>query len=229
MIASTFAVMACGPAAPAGQDQSSANQATTPEPSKQLRPGDPVPTLAGTPPMIYLHNPEGTLTPAEAPPTRPLTEPVLPQNLEWRAESHAATQQARRSAGQPEEEGEIGAYEIWVDSDERVDEVVKQLEKRSILIMVKGPREFATSPALIAAVPVSMLKEISELEGIVGIREVPQSQPGSGRHRTQPNPSNQNPVRQHGVHFWHPFDSVQNQTQALIPIPGTRPAIITPT
>ena len=202
LIASAFAVMACRPATPAGQDQDSANQTTTPEPTKQLRPGDPIPTLAGTPPMIYLHNPEGTLTPAEAPPTRPRTEePVLPQNLQWRADSHAATQQARRSARQPEEEGEIGAYEIWVDSDDRVDEVAKELEKRSITIMVKGPREFATSPRFIAAIPISMLKEISELEGVVSIREVPQSQPGSSKHRTQPSRSNQNPVLSHGVHF----------------------------
>ena len=65
----------------------------------------------------------------------------MPQNLQWHTESHAATQQARRSAGQPEEGGEIGTYEIYVDSDDRVDKVAKQLEKGSILIMAEGPRE----------------------------------------------------------------------------------------
>ena len=68
LITSAFVLIACGPAAPARRSKSSADQPATPEPTNQLRPSNPAPALAGTRPTIYLHNPEGTVTPAEARP-----------------------------------------------------------------------------------------------------------------------------------------------------------------
>ena len=80
LIAPAFAVLAYTPAAAARQDQDSTDQTTTPEPTTQLRPGDPATTLAGAPPMIYLHNPEGTLTPAADRNSRDFCRPVIATN-----------------------------------------------------------------------------------------------------------------------------------------------------
>ena len=133
----------CTPAAPGRQSNESDNATTTTrstatlkpgEPTPTLKPGDPVPTLAGTPPAIYLPNPQGTLVPHEAL-NPPLTPPVLTSYLKRKIEKREATQQARRSAG---DQAHVENKIIWiisVDSDKRVDEVVKYLEKKSLPIV----------------------------------------------------------------------------------------------
>ena len=164
--------IACTPAAPGRQSSESDNATTTTRSTPILKPGDPVPTLAGTPAMIYFHNPEGTLTPHIAPPPKPLTPPVLPSHLRKQLERREATQEARRSAGEPEENGEAIWIEINFDSDDRIDEVAKYLEKKSIPIVAKEPRSPVTPPTIVAIVWISMIREISVLEGVVRIREL---------------------------------------------------------
>ena len=128
-----------------GRQSSESNNATattrsTPtlkpgEPTPTPKIGDPVPTLAGTPPAIYLPNPQGTLVPHEAI-NPPLTPPVLTSYLKKKIEKREATQEARRSTGdQAHVENEIIWIIISVDSDKRVDEVLKYLEKKSLPIV----------------------------------------------------------------------------------------------
>ena len=178
--------IACTPASPGRQSNESENATTTPEPTatlkpgeptRKLKPGDPVPTLAGTPPAIYLHNPEGTLTPHEFR-DPPLTPPVLPSHLKGKIERREATQEARRSTGQSEGTDEKLWVEINLDSDDRVDKVAKYLEKKSIPIVGTGTSASFVQPWIIAIVPISMVREFSELEGVVRIRELEKSAPG---------------------------------------------------
>ena len=180
--------IACTPAAPGRQSSESDNATTTTRSTPILKPGDPVPTLAGTPAMIYFHNPEGTLTPHIAPPPKPLTPPVLPSHLRKQLERREATQEARRSAGEPEENGEAIWIEINFDSDDRIDEVAKYLEKKSIPIVAKEPRSPVTPPTIVAIVWISMIREISVLEGVVRIRELDKGSDNSSNQRTQPQP-----------------------------------------
>ena len=80
--------IACTPASPGRQSKESDNATTTRstptlkpgDPTRKLKPKDPVMTLAGTPPAIYLPNPQGTLVPHEAI-DPPLTPPVLTSYL----------------------------------------------------------------------------------------------------------------------------------------------------
>ena len=140
----TVSAIACTPASPGRVSNESDNATTTTrstpplkpgEPTPTLKPGDPVPTLAGTTPAIYLPNPQGTLVPHEAI-NPPLTPPVLTSYLKKKIEKREATQQARRSAGdQAHVENKIIWIIISVDSDQRVDEVVKYLEKKSLPIV----------------------------------------------------------------------------------------------
>ena len=48
-----------------------------------------------------------------------------------------------------------------------------------------------------------MVREISELEGVISIEEPPESAPGSSNQRTQPQPSAQSLAEQNGVHTRH--------------------------
>ena len=211
LIAISAIAIACAPSEPSNQGGESDNATTTPEPTATLKPGeptptlkpgDPVPTLAGTPPMIYLHNPEGTLTPHEFR-DPPLTPPVLPSHLKGKIERREATQEARRSTGQSEGTDEKLWVEINLDSDDRVDKVAKYLEKKSIPIVGTGTSESFVQPWIIAIVPISMVREFSELEGVVRIRELEKSAPGSSNQRTQPKPSGQSLAAQHGAQTWH--------------------------
>ena len=203
-----ISAIACTPAAPSKQGSESDNATTTPEPTATLKPGeptqtpkigDPVPSSPGTPPAIYLPNPEGTLVPHEAI-NPPLTPRVLTSHLRQQIELREATREAQRSAGEREETGEAIWIEINLDSDDRVDEVAKYLGKKSIPIVTKGPKTPVTPPTIIAIVWVSTLREISELEGVVRIEAVPGSFPGSSNQRTQPQPSSKSLEEQHGVH-----------------------------
>ena len=201
LIAISAIAIACAPSAPNNQGGESENATATPGPTPEI--GDPVPTLAGTPAMIYLHNPEGTLTPHIAPPPKPLTPPVLPSHLQKQIERREATQEAQRSAGEREETGEAIWITINLDSDDRIDEVAKYLEKKSITIVGKDPRSPITPPTIIAIVRISKIREISELEGVVRIKTIPNSAPGSSNQRTQPKPSGQSLAEQHGIDTWH--------------------------
>ena len=152
------------------------------------------------PPAIYLPNPEGTLVPHEAI-DPPLTPPVLNSYLKKKIEKREATQQARRSAGdQAHVENEIIWIIISVDSDQRVDEVVKYLEKKSLPIVGTGKNRSFIHPSVIAIVRISMIREISELEGVLRIEKVEDSAPGSSNQRTQPKPYTQSLAEKHGVH-----------------------------
>ena len=124
IIAISAIAIACAPAAPSNQGGESENATATPGPTPTPEIGDPVPTLAGTPAMIYLHNPEGTLTPHIAPPPKPLTPPVLPSHLRKQIERREATQEAQRSSGEQEENGESIWIEINLNSDDRIDAVL---------------------------------------------------------------------------------------------------------
>ena len=184
----TVSAIACTPASP-GRQSSESDNATTTRSTPTLKPGDPVPTLAGTPAMIYLHNPQGTLTPHVAPPPKPLTPPVLPSHLRKELERREATQEARRSSGnQTTMEDEKSQFSITLDSDERVNEVVKYLEKKSVQIAGTGTSESFIYPWIIAMIPISMIREISELEGVVRIRELDKGSDHSSNQRTQPQP-----------------------------------------
>ena len=180
--------IACTPASQ-GTQSSESDNATTTRSTPTLKPGEPVPTLAGTPAMIYLHNPQGTLTPHVAPPPKPLTPPVLPSHLRKELERREATQEARRSSGnQTTMEDEKSQFSITLDSDERVNEVVKYLEKKSVQIAGTGTSESFIYPWIIAMIPISMIREISELEGVVRIRELDKGSDHSSNQRTQPQP-----------------------------------------
>ena len=138
-----------------GQSSESDNTTTAPKSTATLKPGepaptpkigDPVPNRAGMPPAIYLPNPEGTLVPHEAI-DPPLTPPVLNSYLKKKIEKREATQQARRSAGdQAHVENEIIWIIISVDSDQRVDEVVKYLEKKSLPIVGTEKKQILHPP-----------------------------------------------------------------------------------
>ena len=95
---------------------------------------------------------------------------------------------------------EINKFIISVDSAERVDEILKYLEKKSAPIVGTGKNTSTINPWIIAILPISMVREISELEGVVRVREVEQSAPGSSNQRTQPQPYDQSLVAQHEVH-----------------------------
>ena len=211
LIAVSAIAIACAPAAPSNQSGESENATETPEPTATLKPGeptptpkigDPVPSSPGTPPAIYLPNPEGTLVPHEFR-DPPLTPPVLPSHLKGKIERREATQEARRSTGQSEGTDEKLWVEINLDSDDRVDKVAKYLEKKSIPIVGTGTSESFVQPWIIAIVPISMVREFSELEGVVRIRELEKSAPGSSNQRTQPKPSGQSLAAQHGAQTWH--------------------------
>ena len=202
LIAVSAIAITCAPAASSNQGGESENATATPEPTPTPEIGDPVPTLAGTPAMIYLHNPEGTLTPHIAPPPKPLTPPVLPSHLRKQIERREATQEAQRSAGEPEETGESIWIEINLNSDDRIDAVTKYLEKKSIPIVAKEPRSPVTPPTIIAIVWISMLREISELEAVVRIRELDKGSDNSSNQRTQPKPSTQSLAEQNSVHTY---------------------------
>ena len=212
LIAISAIAIACAPAAPSNQSGESENATTTPEPTATLKPGeptptpkigDPVPSSPGTPPAIYLPNPEGTLVPHEAI-NPPLTPRILTSHLRQQIEKREATQQARRSAGdQAHVENEIIWIIISVDSDKRVDEVVKYLEKKSLPIVGKEPAYRPYHPRIIAIVRISMIREISELEGVLRIEKVEDSAPGSSNQRTQPKPSAQSLEEQNEVHPRH--------------------------
>ena len=62
------------PASQRTQSKESDNATTTTRSTPTLKPGDPVPALAGTTAMIHLHNPQETLTPHVAPPPKPNRE-----------------------------------------------------------------------------------------------------------------------------------------------------------
>ena len=207
LIAISAIAIACAPAAPSNQSGESENATTTPEPTATLKPGeptptpkigDPVPSSPSTPPGIYLPNPEGTLVPHEAI-NPPLTPPVLTSHLRQQIELHEATQEARRSAGQSDETSKIIWLEISLHSDDQLDKVAKYLQTKSIAIVGKEPAYRPYSPRIIAIAPVSMLREISELEEVLSIKAVL----GSSNQRTQPKPSAQSPAEQHGVETWH--------------------------
>ena len=97
-------------------------------------------------------------------------------------------------------EDEKSQFSITLDSDERVNEVVKYLEKKSAPIVGTGKNTSTINPWIIAILPISIIREISELEGVVRVREVEKSAPGSSNQRTQPQPSAQSIEEQHGVH-----------------------------
>ena len=100
-------------------------------------------------------------------------------------------------------EDEKSQFSITLDSDERVNEVVKYLEKKSVQIAGTGTSESFIYPWIIAMIPISMIREISELEGVVRIRELDKGSPGSNNQRTQPKPSAQSLAEQHEVQAWH--------------------------
>ena len=203
--------IACTPASQGTQSSESDNATTTTRSTPTLKPGEPVPTLASTPPAIYLPNPEGTLVPHEAI-NPPLTPPVLNSYLKKKIEKREATQEARRSTGdQAHVENEIIWIIISVDSDKRVDEVVKYLEKKSLPIVGTGKNRSFIHPSVIAIVRISMIREISEMEGVLRIEKVEDSTPGSSNQRTQPKPSAQSLVEKHGVDTWHTAN-IQGQT-----------------
>ena len=213
LIAISAIAIACAPAAPSNQGGESENAPApaTPGPTPTPKIGDPVPSSPGTPPAIYLPNPEGTLVPHEFI-DPPLTPPVLNSYLKKKIEKREATQEARRSTGdQAHVENEIIWIIISVDSDKRVDEVVKYLEKKSLPIVGTGKNRSFIHPSVIAIVRISMLREISELEGVLRIEKVEDSAPSSSNQRTQPKPSAQSLVEKHGVDTWHTAN-IQGQT-----------------
>ena len=198
--------IACTPASPGRQSSESDNARTAPKSTATLKPGepaptpkigDPVPNRAGMPPAIYLPNPQGTLVPHEAI-NPPLTPPVLTSHLRQQIELHEATQEARRSAGQSDETSKIIWLEISLHSDDQLDKVAKYLQTKSIAIVGKEPAYRPYSPRIIAIAPVSMLREISELEEVLSIKAVL----GSSNQRTQHKPSAQSLAEQNGVHTW---------------------------
>ena len=85
-------------------------------------------------------------------------------------------------------ENEIIWIIISVDSDKRVDEVVKYLEKKSLPIVGTEKNRSFIYPWIIAMIPISMIREISELEGVVRIRELDKGSDHSSNQRTQPQP-----------------------------------------
>lgn len=148
--------------------------------------------------MMYMHNPQATFVPVPVPLTPPLTPPVLPQWLLSRAASYQADIATRTARGEPAPDDEKLWLHIFVDNHDKLDHVVKELEKRSIVVISASPEENPLFSDILATVPTSLFIEISEIDGVVRIEDEDTGAIPSGSNRTG-NQTFQNPVRQHGV------------------------------
>ena len=210
-IMAVFIAIACGPAAPGSQGEQ-----PTPEPSSSDGPtqtpkaGDPAPTLAGTPPMIYLHNARGTLQPVEAPPTKDpnATPPVLGPSLAALVAGHKTLQEQHEARGEqydpPRPKVERIALRVIVESDDKADEVAKRVKKVDGAVRVINKDAQFVPAALLIWLHPSVLGQIANIDGVTKIERVDTGFDNSSKRQgTVPTPD----LKQvHGVDQWHVAD-----------------------
>ena len=184
LIALALVALACGPAAPGGQDGGT--------------PDDPTPTPTQT----------GGL-PDEPPPTPTLTQleqqyaPVAGNLVYKIAEYEAASGAggASGSSGQPTPTPELIMISLFTDTADRVDTVKEFLEDNGAreINCYKGSEEDVIKGECYATVPVSLLRSLADQPGVLRMDEerpaMPQSNP--------PSPSSQQtPADAHGARAW---------------------------
>ena len=200
LIAVSAIAIACAPAAPNRQSDSS-----TPTPTRELQAGDPAPTLAGTPPMIYLHNAEATLVPVQAPPTLPLTPFVLiGGHLQRLAEAQESTKQAnigKAPLPTPKRPTEENLYIlISLDKARHINDVVDFIEEHNGFVGGTGRTgSYIKGPWISATIHPSLINELSRLDAVTKIEEKDKGVDASSKNQTTLPDLN----TIHGVEAWH--------------------------
>ena len=92
-----------------------------------------------------------------------------------RAQGNQAAKSTRSARGEPGPEDEKIWLQIYVDPNDKLDDELKHLKKRSIVIIGANPRESLRFADVVAIVPTSLFIEISEIDGVVKINKVPTS------------------------------------------------------
>ena len=187
MIALVIVALACGPSAPAGQDDDA-----TPEPTATAVPTDEPSDDNDFPP------PTPTLTQLER------QYPNMDGNLKRQIEQHEATSEARGASGssdQPTPTPELILILLLTDTAERVDAAKEFLEDNGAreINCYKGSSEDVIKGECSAYVPVSLLRSLAEQTGVLRIERMYPSRPQSS---LQSPSSQRNPVEAHGVTAW---------------------------
>ena len=188
LIAVALVALACGPSAPAGQDD------PTPEPTANTEP-----TAAPTDESSDDNDfppPTPTLTQLE----RQYTN--LDGNLIQEIEKHEATSGVRGASGSSDRPTpELVPVIIFTDTAERVDDLKSFLEDNgaSQILCDKGSSEDVIKGGCAAHVPVSLLRSLAEQPGVLRIDKEYVQQPASN---LQSPSSQQTPADAHGATAW---------------------------
>ena len=190
LIAVALVALACGPSAPAGQDD------PTPEPTANTEP-----TAAPTDEASDdndLPPPTPTLTHLE----RQYTN--LDGNLIQKIEDHEAASGAGGASGrsdQPTPTPELMLVGIFTDTAERADTAKEFLEDNGAreINCYKGSGEDVIKGKCSAYVPISLLRSLAEQPGFLRIAKIYPSQPAS--NLSSPS-SQQTPADAHGATAW---------------------------
>ena len=190
LIALVIVALACGPSAPAGQDE------PAPEPTATAEP-----TAA---PTDESSDANDSLPP---PPTRTQLErqyPNLDGNLIQKIEQHEAASGAGGASGssdQPTPTPELIDLIIFLDTADRTDEIQNFLEDNNVsrINCVKGRSDSLVKGSCGATVPVSLLRSLAEQSGVLRIEKALPTWPASNL----PSPSSQQtPADAHGAIAW---------------------------
>ena len=139
--------------------------------------------------MIYLHNAEATLVPVQAPPTPPLTPPVLRDNLQRLADAQESTKQAnigRAPLPTPKRPTEENLpIRISLDKPSKLDDVADFIEEHNGYVTDKAETGFyIKGPWILAWIHPSLINELSKLDGVTRIKHEIQSVGASRKNHT---------------------------------------------
>ena len=184
LIAPALVALACGPAAPGGQDGST--------------PDDPTPTPTETGGLPDEPPPTPTLTPLEQ------QYPHLDGNLTDKIAEYEAASGASGASGssdQPTPTPELILVNIFTDTSARADTVKDFLEDNGAkeINCYKGSSEDVIKGECSAYVPVSLLRSLADQPGVLRIDKIRPSWPASNLMAPS---SQQTPADAHGVTSW---------------------------
>ncbi len=207
LIVGSIAILACAPTAPARAPE---GQSSSEEPTATLGAtlpivvGGPAPTLTGTPPMIYLHNPEGTLIPVEKPKERtPTPTRIVGPRLQQKLDEFKTLKRTRGAPSEAElERMKWFSLVVETESIEAATEAANLLREQGSWIgwIEEGSTYAEVRVDQIAAV-------VDEIQGIEGVRRIDRGQPvhPGGKNHNGYSPKHQGDVANdvHGVAAWH--------------------------
>ena len=203
LIAAVGAIIACAPAAPGGggdtpgatQPPGEEKPTATIAPTLPIVVGGPAPTLAGTPAMIYLHNPEGTLVPVEKPPERTYEpEGIVVPELKRLLRKYEESSQRRDS--QPVEELEKVKINVRTNTEADAERVLALLKEAG------GTGSYIKGTLVAITLRIDRLAAvISRLEATEGVKRINMPNKlrpaGAGSTTGEPSPDI------YGITAWH--------------------------